>query len=56
MNDKTSEAGLLECVHDNFAGSEIGRVLARPTGVRAKDGAHQNSALPYMEIFHEHTG
>ncbi len=29
---------------NNFAGSEIGRALARSAGVRARDGAHQKKA------------
>jgi hypothetical protein len=27
----------------NFAGSKIGRASARPEGVRARDGAHQDA-------------
>jgi len=29
----------------NFAGSKIGRALARPEGVRARDGAHQDAKV-----------
>jgi hypothetical protein len=32
---------IYEFLPHNFVGNEIGRALARPEGVRAKDGAHQ---------------
>ena len=35
----------------NFAGSKIGRALARPTGVRATDGAHQDAKNARDENF-----
>jgi hypothetical protein len=34
----------------NFAGSKIGRASARPEGVRARDGAHQDAKLKNIKM------
>jgi len=35
----------------NFAGSKIGRALARPEGVRASEGAHQDAKVAKKGVF-----